>query len=179
MCAGKSGLVDWRQSARRRFDLRLCCNDSRCFDLRLCFVDRRRVQRCPGFLSGTSRSGLRSYGHCLNDCERCTFRDLVTDFDQHGLDATGNDCRHIHRCLVRFQRDQRVFDLNLITFGYKNFNDLDVFKVTQVGNDQRLYTTGPLRLACGLGRNCKNRRVSGWLVLERRGDDYRIGHQDR
>jgi uncharacterized protein (DUF2461 family) len=63
-----------------------------------------------------------------------TLGDLVADLDlqfgHHARDRRG----HVHRGLVRFQRDQRILGLDRVAGLDQHFDDRHVLEVADVGN---------------------------------------------
>ena len=70
----------------------------------------------------------------LDHRNHLAFAHLVTDCDTDLQQFTGDGRRHFHRSFVRFDDDQRIIGRDLRTNGCKNFDDLDVFSVANVGN---------------------------------------------
>ena len=73
-------------------------------------------------------------------------RNLVADADVDRYDAPRDFRRHVHRRLVRLDRDQRVFDGNAVSGCYQHLDDFDVLELAQVGNEQ-LYGIGHYGIA--------------------------------
>jgi hypothetical protein len=85
-------------------------------------------------------------------------RHLVTDGNVQLDDSAGLRCGHIHRGLVRFQRDDGVFDFQGIAGCCQHLDHLDLFEVPEVRDSQ--FDTGAHQ-----GMACSNASTSdkAWL----------------
>ena len=69
---------------------------------------------------------------CLDRGDDVTCRDGVTDRNIDRDNLAGMRRRHIHRCLVRLQRDEAVFHGNLVTGSHEHLDDLDIGEIAEV-----------------------------------------------
>ena len=79
--------------------------------------------------------------HCIDDRERGACRHLVAGVDENRVNAPGNDGRHVHRGLIRFQCHDRVLDLQHVARGYVHLDDFNVFEITEIGHNESLLAT--------------------------------------
>ena len=92
---------------------------------------RRRWRRYAGFRRRPGRL-LRTRGTAVEQQNRCAFAHLVADFDLHFLHRAGGGCRHVHRRLVGFERDERILRLHLVAHLYHHFDHRHNLEVADV-----------------------------------------------
>src|SRR6202023_3798466 len=70
----------------------------------------------------------------LGDKDEGALGNLVADLDPDFLDHAVDRRGHLHRCLVRFQSDQRIFGLDLIARFDQHLDDRNVPEIADVGD---------------------------------------------
>ena len=94
-------------------------------------VGGRRRGRCLGW----RRAGTRwRFGCRLERQDKMAFAHLVADFHANRLDHATGRRRHVHRRLVRLQRDQRILGLDRIAALDQHLDDRHVGEIADVRN---------------------------------------------
>ena len=91
-----------------------------------------RRGRCRG-RRGRGRAGCSGRAAPGRQCQHhCTLRHLVADLDVNGLHRAPKRRRHIHRGLLRFQRDERIFGFHRVAGLDEDFNHRHVLEIADV-----------------------------------------------
>src|SRR5208282_4298009 len=79
------------------------------------------------------------------------FGHLIADLDFDISNRAGAWRRHIHRRFVRFERDQRVFQLHVVAGFNENLDYRHVFVITNVGDFDLDHVAHLLQTVAGFG----------------------------
>ena len=94
----------------------------------------RRSSNCCGRLGFWRNFRVDRSSAAFNLDQQCAFTNLGAELNQHFLDDAFNRARHIHRRLVRFQRANRIIDLDAVADLDEQVDDRHFGEIADIGD---------------------------------------------